>query len=151
MARVTSLTGHGGSESNDDRRWLVPATESAHDVNLRPARGEAMTKPTDTPYIIEDRRMIAETPDLRAQILTLAQGDEVPWHYHTAVADTFVSLEGPMAVETKSAAGTHELQAGDSCSVPPSTPHRVAGRDGGRCRFVLVQRIGSYDFIPVES
>lgn len=113
--------------------------------------GQAVTQGEKLPYSIEDRRVIAETPDLRAQILTLAEGDEVPWHYHSAVTDTFVCLDGPLTVQTKSAAGTHELQAGDSCSVPPNTPHQVAGRNGGRCRFVLVQGIGPYDFIAVEG
>ena len=51
----------------------------------------------------------------------------------------------------KGAAGNHELQAGDSCSVAPNTPHRVAGRNGGRCRFVIVQGVGPYDNIPVED
>ena len=110
-----------------------------------------MSDNENLPYSIEDRRVIAETPDLRATILTLAEGDEVPWHYHTAVADTFVCLEGPMTVQTKGDAGTHVLQSGDSCSVPPNTPHRVTGLDGGRCRFVLVQGVGRYDFVPVEG
>jgi quercetin dioxygenase-like cupin family protein len=110
-----------------------------------------MTDSKDALYTIEDRRLIAETPDLRVQILTLAKAEEVPWHYHTAVTDTFVCLEGPMVVQTRSADGKHELQAGDSCSVSPNTPHQVAGRNGGRCRFVIVQGVGPYDYIPVED
>jgi quercetin dioxygenase-like cupin family protein len=110
-----------------------------------------MTDSKDARYTIEDRRLIAETPDLRVQILTLANAEEVPWHYHTAVTDTFVCLEGPMVVQTRSADGKHELQAGDSRSVAPNTPHQVAGRNGGRCRFVIVQGVGPYDYIPVED
>jgi quercetin dioxygenase-like cupin family protein len=110
-----------------------------------------MTVSKDARYTIEDRRLIAETPDLRAQILALASAEEVPWHYHTAVTDAFVRFEGPMVVQTRSADGKHEPQAGDSCSVSPNTPHQVAGRNGGRCRFVIVQEVGPYDYIPVED
>ncbi len=108
-----------------------------------------MTIPKNQRYVIEDRQMIAEVPDLRVQILTLAEGEEVPWHFHTNIADTFACLEGPMVVQAKT--GDHDLGAGDTLSVPPGTPHRVAGKGGGRCRFLIVQGVGAYDYIPVES
>ena len=110
-----------------------------------------MTDLKDERYTIEDRQLIAETPDLRIQILTLASDQEVPWHYHTAVMDTFICLEGPMVVKTKTADADHELQAGDNCTVPPNTAHQVAGKNGGRCRFVIVQGVGPYDYILVED
>ena len=110
-----------------------------------------MTNLKDERYTIEDRQLIAETPDLRVQILTLANGQEVPWHCHTTVTDTFICLEGPMVVKTKTADADHELQPGDSCSVPPNTAHQVAGKNGGRCRFVIVQGVGKYDYIPAED
>ena len=110
-----------------------------------------MTKPEDLPYFIEGRELIAETPDLRVQILTLEPGEEVPWHYHSEIADTFICLEGPMTVETKSALGTQDLQSGDTFSVAVNKAHRVTGKDGGRCRFVNVQGIGAHDFIPTEG
>ena len=110
-----------------------------------------MTKPEDLPYFIEGRELIAETSDLRVQILTLEAGEEVPWHFHSEVTDTFICLEGPMTVETKSAPGTKDLQSGDTFSVAPNEAHRVTGKDGGRCRFVNVQGIGAHDFIPTEG
>ncbi|MEE9208818.1 MAG: cupin domain-containing protein [Kiloniellales bacterium] len=102
-------------------------------------------------HTIEDRQLIAETTDLRVQILTLANGQDVPWHYHTVVTDSFTCLEGPMVVQTRTGDADHELQPGDTFAVPPKTVHRVAGKNGGRCRFVIVQGIGAYDFIPVEG
>ncbi len=110
-----------------------------------------MTDLKDERYTIEDRQLIAETPDLRVQILTLANGQEVPWHYHTAVTDTFICLEGPMVVKTKTADVDHELQPGDSCTVPPNMAHQVAGKNSGRCRFVIVQGVGKYDYFPTED
>jgi quercetin dioxygenase-like cupin family protein len=108
-----------------------------------------MTKPEDLPYSIEGRELIAETPELRVQILTLADGEEVPWHYHMVITDTFVCLDGPMTVRTKAPSREYELGPGDTCAVPPKTAHQVAGTNGGRCRFVIVQGVGPHDFNPV--
>ena len=106
-----------------------------------------MTNLKAAPYTIEDRQLIAETPELRVQFLTLANGQEIPWHHHTAVTDTFICLEGPMVVNTKTIDADHELQPGDNCTVPPTTVHQVAGKNGRRCRFLIVQGIGKYDFV----
>ena len=110
-----------------------------------------MTKPEDLPYFIEGRKLIAETPDLRVQVLTLEQGQEVPWHYHTIVTDTFICLDGPMAVSTRAPTARHELQAGDIIAVPPDTAHRVTGREGQYCRFAIVQGIGEHDYVAVND
>lgn len=108
-----------------------------------------MTDTKDLPYAIEGRQLIAEAPGLRVQILTLGNGEDVPWHYHTEITDTFACLEGPMVVKMPS--GDHVLEAGDTCAVPPNTPHRVCGKDGGRCRYLVVQGVGAHDFIPVHG
>jgi quercetin dioxygenase-like cupin family protein len=98
-------------------------------------------------YTIDDRQLIAETDDLRVQILTLASNQEVPWHYHTEITDTMICLAGPMVVQTKT--GNHDLNPGESCTVPPLAAHRVTGQNGAGCRFVIVQGIGTYDYVPV--
>ena len=41
-----------------------------------------MSDQKDQPYTIAGREMIANTPDLRVQILTLTEGQEIPWHHH---------------------------------------------------------------------
>ena len=48
-----------------------------------------MAQPDARPYVIERREVVAETDTLRVGILTLAAGQEVPWHYHSQVTDTF--------------------------------------------------------------
>src|SRR6516164_561985 len=52
-------------------------------------------------YTIAGHELVAEGADLRVQVLTLAAGQCVPWHYHTEISDSFVCLEGPMVVETR--------------------------------------------------
>ena len=107
-----------------------------------------MTEPRAQPYVIERRKVVAETDTLRVSILTLATGQEVPWHYHSQVTDTFYCLEGTLSVETRSPDARHLLTIGESCAVPRMTAHRVTGQEGGRARFLIVQGVGTYDFCP---
>ena len=102
-------------------------------------------------YEVENREMIAETPTLRVVVLTLAPGQAVPLHYHSEITDTFLCLEGPMVVTTQGGRRKTELAVGESHAVPPRTAHHVSGRDGGRCKFAIVQGIGTYDYVPVEG
>ena len=101
-------------------------------------------------YQIEGRELIAQTGGLRVQVLTIGPGQCVPWHFHTKITDTFFCLEGPMVIETRDPGATLELGPGDRASVPPSRAHTVFAADGGRCKFVLVQGVGEYDYIPLE-
>ena len=107
-----------------------------------------MAEPDARPYVIERREVVAKTDALRVSILTLGAGQEVPWHYHSEVTDTFYCLEGVLSVETRAPNARHRLKVGESCAVPRMTAHRVTGHDGGRARFLIVQGIGTYDYCP---
>ncbi len=100
-------------------------------------------------YPLEKRELIAEAPGLRMQILTLGPGQEVPWHWHSEVTDTFWCMDGPMVIETRAPTETTVLQPGQMHAVPARRAHRVTGQDGGRCRFAILQGVGTYDFKPV--
>lgn len=93
--------------------------------------------------------VVAEGADLRVSVLTLAAGQGVPWHYHSEITDQMVCLEGPMVVETRAPSRTNRLEKGDRCVVPPMTAHYVHGVDGGPCKFLIIQGVGVYDFMPV--
>lgn len=108
-----------------------------------------MTAGSEGAYAVEAREMVAETPDLRMVVLTLAPGQEVPWHWHSNVTDNMICLEGPLVVEMRAPRETIELRAGERCAVPPKRAHRVSGKNGGRCKFAILQGIGRYDFNPV--
>ena len=108
----------------------------------------------DTPsssYEIEGRELIAESVGLRVQVLTLGRGQCVPWHRHSEITDTFFCLEGPMVVETRDPIAAHRLEVGGRLSVPPGLAHYVSGVEGGRCRFAIVQGVGTYDYIPLDG
>jgi quercetin dioxygenase-like cupin family protein len=100
-------------------------------------------------YEIAGSEVVAEGADLRVSVLTLAAGQCVPWHYHSEISDQFVCLEGPMVVETRAPRHVYALDKGERCLVPPKTAHYVHGKDDGACRFLIVQGVGVYDFIPV--
>lgn len=104
---------------------------------------------SETLYTVEKREMVAETPDLRMVVLTLAPGQEVPWHWHSNVSDHIICLEGPMVVETRAPRERTELMPGERYTVPARRAHHVSGKNGGRCKFAILQGIGTYDFNPV--
>ena len=111
--------------------------------------GQIMKAQPERNYEIADFEILAETPELRMVVLTLSAGQEVPWHWHTNVADRFFCMQGPMVVETRVPREVFELNPGETCLIPPRRAHRVAGKDGGPCKFGLLQGIGTYDFNPV--
>lgn len=104
---------------------------------------------TQGQYEIAGREVVAEGADLRVQVLTLGAGQRVPWHYHSEISDSFVGLEGRTVVETRAPRGSFELAPGERCKVGPKTAHTVHGRDGAACKFLIIQGVGTYDYMPV--
>ena len=100
-------------------------------------------------YEIAERELVAEGADLRVQVLTLAAGQCVPWHYHTEISDSFVGLEGRTVVETRAPRHSYVLKPGERCSVGPNTAHTVHGYDNGPSKFMVIQGVGTYDYHQV--
>jgi len=98
-------------------------------------------------YEVAEYEILAETPHLRMVVLTLASGQEVPWHWHTNVTDYFFCMRGPMVVETRAPREVFELNPGETCVVPAKRAHRTTGKDGGPCKFGVLQGVGTYDYI----
>ncbi len=101
-------------------------------------------------YDLEKRELVADGKDLRVQVLTVAAGQRVPWHKHSEVTDSFVCLEGVTVVETRLPNQSAVLAPGERFAVGPGIAHMVQGRDGSRCKFMIIQGVGVYDFIPTE-
>ena len=74
--------------------------------------------PRKRPYEVEHYEVWAETPELRMVVLTLAAGQEVPWHWHTNVSDTFFCMAGPMVIETRAPREVVELEPGGNGQIP---------------------------------
>ena len=102
-----------------------------------------------TDYEIEKRETVAEVPGLRVRILTLAEGQCVPWHYHSEITDTFFCMEGPLWVQTRAPRADYVLQPGETCAVPAKVAHYVSGVDHRPAKFMIVQGEGTYDYVAV--
>ena len=102
-------------------------------------------------YEVKSRVTVAEAPNLRVRELALAEGQCVPWHHHTHITDTFFCMEGPMLVCTRKPDARHVLHPGGKLAVGPGTPHRVTGLGDGACRFMIVQGVGTYDYVPAQD
>lgn len=97
---------------------------------------------------IDGFETISETEGLRVVLLTLSGEQCVPWHLHTEISDVFFCLEGRLRIERRDDDGGR-LGAGDRYTVPPGAAHRVSALGGDRCRFLVVQGVGRYDFVPL--
>jgi quercetin dioxygenase-like cupin family protein len=98
---------------------------------------------------IAGRERVMEGADMRVSVLTLAQGECIPWHYHSEITDSFVCLEGPMMVETRAPRAEYILTPGERCEVPPKVAHYVHGLNDGPFKFLIIQGVGEYDNIAV--
>src|SRR3979409_1877180 len=78
-------------------------------------------------YEIAGSEVVAEGGDMRVSVLTLAAGQEVPWHDHSEIPASFACLEGPMVVETRAPRHAYRLEPGQRCAVPPKTAHPGQG------------------------
>jgi quercetin dioxygenase-like cupin family protein len=106
--------------------------------------GKQSSRPTPSGY-----ETVMEGADMRALVLTLAQGENLPWHYHSGTTDLFVCLTGRLVVETRAPSAKNILDPGQRCAVPPMTAHYVRGEDDGPCSFLILQGVGVYDRIAV--
>lgn len=108
-------------------------------------------------FAVSSRKIVAEGIDVQAKEFLLGPGEEVPWHHHSFVFDVFYCLEGTLIVESADVfSGARnapvELQIGQSLKLDPGTAHRPYNPSATlRCKFLLIQGVGEYDFIRWES
>jgi quercetin dioxygenase-like cupin family protein len=92
--------------------------------------------------------ILARNEELRVLVLTLGAWNCVPWHYHDEVIDAFFCLDAPMRVETRDPRKSTVLLPGETFSAPKNVPHFVSGINGEPCRFIVVQGVGKYNYVP---
>ncbi|MGB6102459.1 MAG: cupin domain-containing protein [Pusillimonas sp.] len=107
-------------------------------------------------YTVSSRKWIAKGADVYVKEFTLAQQEEVPWHSHLEVFDVFYCLEGRMRIEridmfTNEREPDISLEVGDSAKVDVGTAHRPFNPGPGRCRFLIIQGVGNYDYQPFAN
>ncbi len=103
-------------------------------------------EPRGLNYSVKNVETVAAGKDLRVRLFTLAPGEVIPWHFHTAIADDFFVLDGELTVETRTPDDYRVLTVGERYRVNAEHPHQTSNRGAKDCRFLIVQGVGKYDF-----
>jgi mannose-6-phosphate isomerase-like protein (cupin superfamily) len=108
---------------------------------------KAQSKP---PYEVERSARHAERPGFRINELQIGQSQEVPWHYHTKIRDTFYVLQGRVRIRLRDPEGEVYLNPGETTTVEVGRPHCVSNAGEGSAVFLVLQGMGEYDFVPLS-
>ena len=100
-------------------------------------------------YEVERRTKHMERPGFRIQELQISPEQQVPWHYHSNVRDTFYVLEGRLRIFLQQPKEEVKLGPGETLSVPPRRPHLVTNGGEASATFLILQGIGEYDYVPL--
>ena len=100
-------------------------------------------------YEVERRAYHAARPGFRITELTIGPRQQVPWHCHTRVGDTFYVLEGRVRLFLRDPKEEVVLGPGESHAVRPGRPHLVTNGGATSATFLVLQGVGEYDFVPL--
>ena len=90
-----------------------------------------MSQPKPQPYKVRHIHVVAKGDDVLVREYTLDPGE-----------GTFY-----LRIKTEDNDG-NEVAAGQTATVTPPTVHQVSNPTAARCRFLLIQGVGRYDFVP---
>src|SRR4051794_27376225 len=102
-------------------------------------------------YEVERRDRHAVRPGFRISELQISPTQEVPWHYHSNIQDTFYILSGAIRIILDNPPEEVRLMPGQTYSVPPMRPHLVKNGGDSSAVFFVLQGIGKYDFVPTPQ
>lgn len=105
-------------------------------------------------YPVRNRQRYGERPGFKITELILEHGQEVPWHRHTTVIDTFYVIEGTLRVAATEPSQEVVLGPAQVFQVRAGRPHRVTSASAAPTRFLVIgdaQGAGLYDFEPVAA
>jgi quercetin dioxygenase-like cupin family protein len=100
-------------------------------------------------YAVERRARHAERPGFRISELQLSPIQQVPWHYHTAIQDTFYVIEGRLRIFLRDPKEDVRLGPGETYAVRPGRAHLVTNAGPTSATFLVLQGIGEYDYVPL--
>jgi quercetin dioxygenase-like cupin family protein len=102
-------------------------------------------------YDVERHAEHAARPGFRISELQLSPKQQVPWHTHTNVSDTFYVLEGQMRLFLQEPKEEVKLKPGEVHVVRPGRPHLVTNGGQTSLTFLVLQGVGEYDFVPLVT
>lgn len=89
---------------------------------------------------------VFSTDEVQVKHMVLASGEEVPWHFHNHVRDTFYVLRGPVTIFTREPEGTTIIGTGATFQTRDRQPHRVVNASDHEVSVLLIQGVGRFDF-----
>jgi len=102
-------------------------------------------------YEVERRARHAERPGFRINELQISPTQQVPWHYHTNIRDTFYVVEGEIRLFLRDPKEDVRLGPADTYAVRPGRPHLVTNPGTTSATFLVLQGIGEYDYVPLVN
>jgi quercetin dioxygenase-like cupin family protein len=100
-------------------------------------------------YDVERRAYHATRPGFRIAEIQISPAQAVPWHCHTSTQDTFYVISGTIRISTREPDAEVCLTIGESFSVCPGRPHRVAYAGETSAVFLILQGMGEHDFVAL--
>lgn len=100
-------------------------------------------------YDFQIHQYHAERPGFRISEIELSKKQQVPWHYHNHVQDTFYVLAGEMRLFLQNPKQEVRLKPGETFSAAARRPHLVTNGGALPMRFLVLQGIGEYDYVPL--
>jgi mannose-6-phosphate isomerase-like protein (cupin superfamily) len=94
----------------------------------------------------------AERPGFRITELRMSPTQQVPWHRHTNVTDTFYVLAGRVRITLREPDDQIDLAVGESWGpVRPGRPHVVTNPGEETASFLVLQGMGEHDFVTLPD
>ena len=100
-------------------------------------------------YKVERREYYAQRPGFRIAEMQISPTQTIPWHFHNEVQDTFYVISGTIRISTREPDAEVCLTIGESYSVCPGRPHRVANAGETSAVFLILQGMGEHDFVAL--
>jgi mannose-6-phosphate isomerase-like protein (cupin superfamily) len=129
-----------GRPEPDLRFWTLRAYAAAREADP--------VKDASHLYEVERRVRYGERPGFRITELQIGPTQSVPWHAHNHVQETFYVVEGRVRLFLRDPAEEVSLGPGETLSIGPRRPYRVANAGETSATFLVIQR-GEYDYIPL--
>ena len=100
-------------------------------------------------YDVERRARHAERPGFRISELQISPAQQVPWHSHTKIQDTFYVIEGHLRIFLRDPKEDVRVGQGETYTVRAKRPHLVTNPGSTSTTFLVLQGIGDYDYVPL--
>ena len=102
-------------------------------------------------YEVEHSAHHLEQDGFRISEIQISPTQKVPWHYHNNVTDTFYVVTGRLRLFLRDPKEEVVLNEGDSFAVAAKRPHLVTNGTDSSTRFLVLQGIGEYDYVPLRG